>query len=171
MRKVYGLLAIMIALTMTIGAFAPSVIDLHNRSATATLAQSDQSAVICLRNVPGQVWPDMVSYDAMGRAVVTIKPSTYNLNTDSENWINCVLDVYNPDGNETYTITVTSSHPRIQLYRCQPGDCYMVGSVGPSVTFTLAANRSQPIGFYVNAKGLGPGVTLTSTLTIHAQNP
>ena len=52
MRKVFGLLAIMIALTMTIGAFAPSQIDLYNRGVSAQLASSDFDAVISLRNDP-----------------------------------------------------------------------------------------------------------------------
>jgi len=169
MRKVFGLLAIMIALTMTIGAFAPSQIDLYNRGVSAQLASSDFDAVISLRNDPAAPF-NFVTYDGMGRAQITVVAGGNGLNPASENYFDHILDVFN-QGMEPYTVTITSSNPRIQFYQCWGGGSCSRMAHSTTYTFTVASGNTGVAGLYVDARGLSGGATITANLTISAVNP
>jgi len=168
MRKVYGLLAIVIALTMTVGAFAPSMIDLHNRSAQAEIAVSDKTGVIKLMKEytgGGGVW-DFVSYDSQGRMVLTVDFDGVDLNPCSENYFDWAWVMWNY-GAEDYNVTLTSSNPRIQFYinnnRASKSD---------TLNFLMKTqyNGKTMLGVYVDATGKY-GTTISSTITVHATNP
>ena len=146
MRKLYGLLAIMIALTMSVGAFAPSEIKLYN--------------------IPGSspVY-SFVGYDSKGRMELKVQVGSVKINPDSENWFDNVLDVFN-NNPESRTFTITSSNPRIQFYTYGNRS-----SASTTLTFTLPAGWTMPLGIYVDARNKAGGSLIQSTVTITAANP
>ena len=165
MRKGYGLLAIMIALTMVVGAFAPSEIKLYNRSAGATVAMSDYDALISLRNHHPPVGYSFVGYDSKGRMELKVQVGSVKINPDSENWFDSIMDVFN-NNPENRTYTITSSNPRIKFYTYGNRS-----AATQSLTFTLNAGWSMPVGIYVDARNKAGGSVITSTVEVTATAP
>lgn len=158
----------MLALTMTVGAFAPSEIKLYNRSAEAAVAMSDYDALISLRNHHPPVGYSFVGYDGKGRMELKVQVGSVKINPDSENWFDEILDVFN-NNPENRTFTITSSNPRIQFYvGTGPG---ARASASQTLTFSLNAGWTKPVGIYVDARNKAGGSMVTATVTITATNP
>jgi len=173
MKKVYMLIATIIALFAVVGASAPSLIALQPRNASVPINRDDSNALLSIRNSPHSPY-QFISYDsATGKFVITVRVNpSVSINPDSENWFDQCINIFN-QGLEAYTITITSDNSVIQFYPAKPwqADKGRGETATTLVSGPIGAGITWEIGLYVDARGHYTGETLTAQITITAVNP
>ncbi|MCD6443937.1 DUF1102 domain-containing protein [Candidatus Bathyarchaeota archaeon] len=167
----------MVALAMVVGTVAPAHIKLYNRKAKAVLS-TDQSGSGGLIQISGVgPYASIVTYDGKGRLKLdfnslpqcTFAPYASGLNPDSENYLVEILVIHNA-GPETYKITLKSKNPRVKFFT-SPGNWWPVVGPKKKLTLSLPSGWNWLVGVYVDARGLGTGVTISAVIEVEATNP
>lgn len=180
MRKILGLTLMVVALAIVVGTVAPAQMKLYNRKARGVLS-TDQPGSGGLIQVWGVgPYASIVTYDGKGRLKLDFNslpqcanaPYASGLNPDSESYLYDVFTVHNA-GPETYTVTIKSNNPRIKFFtsRAWGSVCPHLWPPKKKITFTLPSGWGVDIGVYVDARGLGTGVTISAVIEVEATNP